>query len=85
MIWFIISLCLVFLLLILCFAKLTFKLQYKHNKDDDLLSVNIFVWAIHVYTFEAPIIKIAADSPALLINEKKYIRRSDLSRNKKRK
>ncbi|NEU29903.1 DUF2953 domain-containing protein [bacterium LRH843] len=72
----------IFVLIVCIFvSKVSVKVVYKHDRDDDLLEARIYLWFIKVYTYSAPLIKIDDHSPALVVKEKHY---TGLSSEKKR-
>ncbi|MED1600263.1 DUF2953 domain-containing protein [Alkalihalophilus marmarensis] len=84
MTWFLIILAVVIvLLLILLLTKIKIELTYKHTKDDDLLMAAVTIWWMRVYTFEAPLIKINEESPAIIVEEKENIAGSESEKDKK--
>ncbi|WP_157796550.1 DUF2953 domain-containing protein [Bacillus sp. FJAT-45037] len=74
MIWFLsIVGCLLALMILLFITKVKVDITYKHIKDDDLLEVAVHVWWMRVYTFEAPLIKINEESPAIVVEEEESV------------
>jgi hypothetical protein len=72
MIWVFIALAVIMVLIIaILFLKLIVIIDYYHNKDDDRLKITFKTFfGLIKYKINVPVIKIADDSPALVIKEK---------------
>ncbi|WP_053070508.1 DUF2953 domain-containing protein [Alkalihalobacillus pseudalcaliphilus] len=56
---------------IIYLAKVTIDCHYQHKIDDDLLTVQFFLWHIHIYTFTSPLLKFDPASMSFTMEEKK--------------
>lgn len=65
--WLVVSVLL--LLIVLCITKVRVKAVYKHQKDDDLFEVKVYLAFIKVYTFSAPLIRVDDDSASIIVKE----------------
>ncbi|MDT8859387.1 DUF2953 domain-containing protein [Alkalihalobacillus sp. MEB130] len=73
MVWAIILIALLVLFLLVVVSKVKIYVDYRHNKDDDLLDAKVTFWGMRVYTFSAPVIKIDDDSASLIVEEEQKI------------
>ncbi|MDV2684761.1 DUF2953 domain-containing protein [Alkalihalophilus lindianensis] len=71
------------LFIILVVTKIKIEMTYKHNNDDDLLKVDVYLWWMRVYAFEAPLIKLNDESPAIIVEEEENIAGSKSKKDKK--
>ncbi|MED1561494.1 hypothetical protein AJ85_04290 [Alkalihalobacillus alcalophilus ATCC 27647 = CGMCC 1.3604] len=70
MIWWIISGVLFLFGMLIFLAKITIDCHYQHQIDDDLLTVQVKLWAIHIYTFSSPVIKVDPKTLSVTLEEK---------------
>ncbi len=54
----------------LVFVTIRIKIMYKHDEDDDLLEIRLYLAFIKVYTYKAPLIKIDEETAAIVLKEK---------------
>ncbi|GAE25840.1 hypothetical protein JCM9140_1858 [Halalkalibacter wakoensis JCM 9140] len=73
MVWTIVILALILLFIIVAASKIKIYVDYKHNKDDDLLEAKVTFWGMKVYSFSAPVIKVDDDSASLIVEEEQKI------------
>ncbi len=64
---------LIVLFVLVAVTKVTVKTTYRHQQDNDLLEVKVFLWGLKVYSFSAPLIKIDKDSASIIVKEKQKI------------
>ncbi|KYG32171.1 DUF2953 domain-containing protein [Alkalihalobacillus trypoxylicola] len=69
MIWFILAFVFILLLVTLMSTKLNINIQYYHHSYNDLLTISVKLWAMHIYTFSSPLMNIEPSNLTVEIDE----------------
>ncbi|WP_062047748.1 DUF2953 domain-containing protein [Bacillus sp. JCM 19034] len=70
MIWLYVIGGLIVLCLLLFVLKINISIQYRHEMDDDLFELTVYIWAMKVYKMSAPLIKFNKETLSLEVEEK---------------